>query len=510
MKKSIKRLIKKISKRNALFRRFCTFFLIRYKTRRYKKHSKPYNVNDKTILFQSYSGRSYSCSPRAIYEAMLEDSKYDDYTFVWAFKRPHHKLLIDFPALSRAILIRYASWEHLRYFAEAKYWVSNSRLPPELVKKTGQIYLQTWHGTPFKELAHDIQIKSKRAMSSNRELKETFTGEARLFDYLVSQSPFCSQRLLAGFDLPGIGKSNAILETGYPRNDFLINHTIWDVEQAKARIRIPKGKKVILYAPTWRDDQHKVGVGYTYEIGEDFEYLRKHLSEEWIILFRAHYLVANVFDFNKYGDFVYNVSNYDEINELYIASDMLITDYSSVFFDYSNLGKPILFYMYDKKNYSENLHGFTMPLDRLPGPCIENVKALVKSVKDIESVINSYSVHYQEFRTIFNSLDDGRAAGRVIEKFTGKQYEQKEPGRTGIILANITFSTLDYDNILWLKNAKSQGKSLIVCLPEKSFEAQRQIFEALECVDLALCGQTPENIKAYAREYKADTIIDGP
>lgn len=95
---------------------------------------------------------------------------------------------------------------------------------------------------------------------------------------------------------------------------------------------MPSDKKIILYAPTWRDDQHQAGVGYTYKTEVKFDLLKEKLQEDYIILFRAHYLVANSFDFEKYQGFIYNVSEVDNINELYVVADLLITDYSSVFF----------------------------------------------------------------------------------------------------------------------------------------------------------------------------------
>ena len=131
---------------------------------------------------------------------------------------------------------------------------------------------------------------------------------------------------------------NAIIEQGYPRNDKLFNCTVNDMDRIKSTLGIEDtDKKIILYAPTWRDNQHDSSIGYTYKTEVDFDYLRDAVGDKCIILFRAHYLVASKFDFKKYKGFVYDVSKYDEINDLYLASDALLTDYSSVFFDYANL-----------------------------------------------------------------------------------------------------------------------------------------------------------------------------
>mgnify|MGYP000910123033 CR=1 FL=1 len=106
-------------------------------------------------------------------------------------------------------------------------------------------------------------------------------------------------------------------------------------------------KKVILYAPTWRENQHLPGEGYQFQLPVDFKRWREVLGDEYVILFRAHYFISNSFDFVAFSGFVYDVSQMDDINPLYLAADVLITDYSSVFFDYANLRRPILFFMYD-------------------------------------------------------------------------------------------------------------------------------------------------------------------
>ena len=155
-------------------------------------------------------------------------------------------------------------------------------------------------------------------------------------------------------------------------------------------------------------------MGYIYETEVDFNKLKKELSSEYIILFRAHYLIANSFDFDKYKGFVYNVSEYDDINDLYIISDLLITDYSSVFFDYSILKRPIIFYMYDLEEYKNNLRDFYFDIKELPVPIIEKEDDLIKQIKNSKNLI--YNKKYKDFNNKFTYLDDGNASKRVVEK----------------------------------------------------------------------------------------------
>ena len=172
------------------------------------------------------------------------------------------------------------------------------------------------------------------------------------------------------------------MEVGYPRNDFLLNYKADDLKKIKEFIGIPEDKKVILYAPTWRDNQHEAGVGFTYDLNVDFERLRRELGDEYVILFRVHYLVASSFSFRDFEGFIYNVSNYDDINHLYLIADLLITDYSSVFFDYGILKKPMLFYMYDLDDYKDSIRGFYFGIDRLPGRIITEEEELPDAIRD--------------------------------------------------------------------------------------------------------------------------------
>ena len=141
--------------------------------------------------------------------------------------------------------------------------------------------------------------------------------------------------------------------------------------------------------------------------------MQRELSESYVVLFRAHYFVANNFDFEKYSGFVYDASYYEDINDLYIVSDMLVTDYSSVFFDYAVLRKPIIFFMYDLEEYAEQIRGFYLSLDELPGNICTNEEQLLDEIKSGGSILHS---RYDNFNKEYNYLDDGQATKRVVEK----------------------------------------------------------------------------------------------
>lgn len=366
-------------------------------------------VDDKLIVFESYMGRQYACNPKAIYEEILRDSKYNNYRFVWAFRdvSKYFNILDN----ERTAIVKYGSKEYYKYYAKALYWVTNSRLNESIIKKKNQVYIQCWHGTPLKKLGYDIDVVGGNAMNSLKDIRNKYRKDSKRYSYMISPSAFCTEKFSSAFKL----KDNSIIkELGYPRNDFLYKFTNDDVSRVKSFFCISKNKKVILYAPTWRDDQHKSGVGYTYRVNMDFDNLKKSLADDYVILFRAHYFVANEIDFSKYEGFIYNVSDYDEINDLYIISDLLITDYSSVFFDYANLKRPIIFYMYDYEEYKHKLRDFYIDFKELPGKVVKEEKDLVKAIRGVERF--KYDKKYERFNNKYTYLDDGCASKRVVKE----------------------------------------------------------------------------------------------
>lgn len=405
--------IKGFIKKNVFIRKIARKIYFLKNTIKYKMISKKIKVDENLIVFGCFNGNSYCDSPKAIYKYMLTDEKYNDYNFVWAFKDVEgHKYLEE---NKNTKVINVKSKEFLKALAKAKYWVLNYKIQDYIFPKKEQVFVQCWHGTPLKRLGCDLEHLNN-AMNSISEIRKRYHIEASKFDYFLSPSKFASEKFITAWDLEKINKKDIMLEEGYPRNDFLINYNEEDVIRVKKELGIDKtDKKIILYAPTYRDNQHSVGVGYTYETKVDFDKLKEELSDEYIILFRAHWLVAQEFEFDKYKDFVIDVSNHDDINELYIIADMLITDYSSVFFDYANLKRPMIFYMYDLEAYRDDIRGFYLKLDELPGRIIENEEELIKEIKTILNKF-TYDETYKKFNEKFNYLDDGQASRRVIEK----------------------------------------------------------------------------------------------
>ncbi|MFP4880255.1 CDP-glycerol glycerophosphotransferase family protein, partial [Mammaliicoccus sciuri] len=285
---------------------------------KYQLLDKEEAVNNETIVFESFGGKNYSDSPKYIYEYMQKH--YPKLNYIWVFKNPNQNVITG-----NAVKVKKGSKEYYDAYSKAKFWVTNARLPLYLNKKDNQIYIQTWHGTPLKRLANDMKIV-RMPGTTTPKYKKNFYAETSRWDYLISPNRYSTNIFKTAFWMD----ENRTLEIGYPRNDILVNRSNDQeyIEKLKKELNIPKGKKIIMYAPTWRDDEFVKKGKYLFDLKINLENLQKELGDEFVILLRMHYLISNALDLSGYEDFAIDVSNYNDISELYLISDALITDYS--------------------------------------------------------------------------------------------------------------------------------------------------------------------------------------
>ena len=413
MKKSVKAKLVDICKQNVFFRKIIRNLMYIKRRIQYNKYYYTNKIDEKTILFEVFGGRNYSCSPKYIYEKMITMPEFKDYKFVWSFIEPSTH---EVKEAENLILVKHASKEYYKYCASSKYWIVNSIMSEHIKKKKDQIYVQCWHGTPLKKLRNDIEV-SGSVLNTVQEIRKRNDRDASRFDFFISPSKFATEKFTSAFNLVNLGKKDIIIEEGYPRNELLFTHKKEDVKKIKEKFNIPENKKIIFYLPTFRDNQHTSGVGYTYSLNIDFDRLKEKFSDKYVILFSPHYFVSNSIDLSKYDGFVINVNEkLDDINELYIVSDIIMTDYSSVFFDFANLKRPMLFYMYDIDDYKNNLRDFYLDLEELPGPIAKTQEELEYNIENIAEISKKYEDKYKAFNEKFNYLDDAEATTRVIKK----------------------------------------------------------------------------------------------
>ena len=369
-------------------------------------------LDEHLVVFDAFQGRQYTCSPKALYQEMLADPKYQDYRFIWALtEEAEQKNRLAGP---RTQVVRYNSRAHKLACARAKYIVTNSMPLGFFRLRKGQELIETWHGTPLKRLGCDIEVDSN-SVNTAQEIHQRYRERVKKITTLLSPSDFYTEKLSSAFALRDYGRHVRVIQQGYPRNDFLSRYTPEQAAAIKARLGVPEGKKVILYAPTFRDNQ-KLDKAYSYgfTLEMDFDHLLDTLGEDYVILFRPHYFVASQFDFGKYEGRVFNVADVDDVNEVYIISDMLITDYSSVFFDYAILKRPILLFMYDLELYQGQLRDFYIDLKELPFPILRTQEQLEEAILDQFHGGFRFTEAYERFNQTYTPMDDGGASHRVL------------------------------------------------------------------------------------------------
>ncbi|MBU7478839.1 MULTISPECIES: CDP-glycerol glycerophosphotransferase family protein [Lactiplantibacillus] len=374
----------------------------RYMKRLFKMGHRQFDAT--TIIFESFGGRQVSDSPLAIYE--LFKKLYPGFRYIWSVEReavPYCKAN-GIPYVVR----RTARWA--RTLEKAQYWISNARFPAWVRKPKYVTYIQTWHGTPLKKLGLDIENVAMPG-TNTAAYHRNFVSEANRWDALVSPNDYSTQIFRSAF-----GFKNQILKVGYPRNDELINSSPEDVTALKQQLGIPLDKKVVLYAPTYRDNQFAEKGKYTFELPFSLADFRERFGQDAVLILRMHYLISNALDVSDYSDFVYDLSSYPNISDLYLVSDLLITDYSSVFFDYAYLQRPILFYPYDYHLYKDELRGFYLDYEKdLPGKIAQNEADLLDNVEEfLQRPDMSQDPQFQKFYDRFCAINDGLASFKVV------------------------------------------------------------------------------------------------
>ncbi|WP_404329930.1 CDP-glycerol glycerophosphotransferase family protein [Mesobacillus maritimus] len=351
-------------------------------------------VRSNWVLFESHMGKQYSDSPKYIYEEMYETKK--NYKYIWSFEKPES---VDIPG--PAIKVERNTLKHYYYLVRSKFWVDNqgiAHLAPK--KKKKQVYLQTWHGTPLKKMGYD-----QKKLPSPTELKR-LKIQTKAWDYFISPNPYSTDIFKRSFRYDG-----DIIESGYPRNDILINQPETAVQKAIEYFVIPSGKKIILFAPTFRDwDPNSFQ-----KTLNDIHYLSKEIGNESILLLRLHYLLLNRLNESDLPENVINASTYHDIQELYLISDILITDYSSVMFDYALLRRPIILYCYDLQEYVSRRGTYFDLQEKAPGPVCNTIENVLYYLKHPES-LKEYNHVLEGFSQEFGGIEDGTATRKVIER----------------------------------------------------------------------------------------------
>jgi CDP-glycerol glycerophosphotransferase len=372
------------------------------KIRLYEEVFRRLPTRRRLVVFESHLGRQYSDSPRAIYEEMRRQGL--DFEAVWSHTgRPE-----GFPA--DATLVRRWSLPYLRALARAEFWIDNQSFPLKLTKRPGTTYLQTWHGSALKRMGFDEPGWKLKTRAEQAEQQRTLDR----FDHFLIRSEHDVRTLAKAFRL----REKVLLRVGYPRNDALVGargtRPASERPPLAAELGIPADRRILLYAPTFRHrGQRRLALPF------DVERFADTFGDEYVLLVRAHYLDHVVLPPSVRGRVV-DVSAHHDVTPLLALADALITDYSSVMFDYALLDRPMLFFAYDYEEYVHEGRGTYFDLlERAPGPVVrteEELHTVLRSTT-LEDQTLKYAAARERFTADFGEYDKGTAAQSVVDQF---------------------------------------------------------------------------------------------
>jgi CDP-glycerol glycerophosphotransferase len=355
------------------------------------------------VVFTSYRGRQYSDNPRAIHEELVRrNAPLDHY---WVVRDQACRV----PGSATAL--REGSREHYELMARARYFVANDHFPDWFTRRDDQVCVQTWHGTPLKRMGLDMATMRR----ATKRYRARWSRQVANWQYVLSPNRFSTPVLRRSYAIEG-----ELLELGYPRADALAG-TDRDAlsERLRARLGLPAGKRVVLYAPTYRDQAVDRDGRYRLDVPIDLERLRAAVGDDTVIMFRKHHRIIDPAPATADG-FVRDVSSFPDGIELLLAADALITDYSSLMVDFANTGRPILFFTYDLEAYERQIRGLNLDLAEIaPGPLLHTTDELAAALRDLDGVQAEYARRYDAFAAEFCELDDGCAAARVVDRIFG-------------------------------------------------------------------------------------------
>lgn len=367
-----------------------------------------------TVLYESFAGNGMLCNPEAIFRELLSAPDMADLRHVWVLTDldEYATTVNEFANDSRVSFVRHGSPHYFRVLATSEYLINNATFPQNFSKRAGQIYINTWHGTPMKKMGYDVP---GGARSSSNVLRNFVHA-----DYLLSASPFMTNQMYHGaYRLSGVFRG-VIIEEGYPRIDRQAL-TPELAEQSRSRIAgmVPllRDRRIILYAPTWR--------GSSFGMPEDDidELLRRVTamnesvdSDRYVVLLKAH---QTVHDLARTRPELqrYLVPNELPSNVVLGVSDILITDYSSIAFDFLATGRPLLYFVPDIDDYDES-RGLYLDPGEWPGPISHTLAELagtLASVAGKDSAPFRLDERYRSAQSRFVPYDDGAVTKRVVD-----------------------------------------------------------------------------------------------
>jgi len=435
------------------------------------------SIQSNVVFYESFAGNGMLCNPEAIFRALLADPEFAHLTHVWALRSKHENsnVVREFAHDRRVKFVRMGSVAYFRALTRSGWLVNNATFPTEFSKRAGQTYLNTWHGTPLKKMGYDINDRASRVANVVRNFLQA--------DFLLAANPFMIEQMYERAHRLDNIFGGKFIDEGYPRIDLQF---VDDAEREAQRARVAEalgielgGRRIILYAPTWKGTNFNRPEDDIDELLERVAELRRGIDESrYVVVLKSHQVVHR-YAAERPGMKGVLIPNELPTNAILSVSDILVTDYSSIFFDFLATGRPIAFLTPDIDDYA-GYRGLYFEPDEWPGPVVRSVAELVEALRDIDAngVGEAVAARYRSMRERFVSREDGGATSRIVDiVFRGRTegyrvVDTARDGRTTLLISaggmrpnGITSSLIN------LLNAVDHGRFDVTVMFPNSYRA---------------------------------------
>jgi len=433
----------------------------------YAEYYERYKIEEKTVLFESFKGEHFSDNPYAIFKYMLNHPEFKDWKFIWILSDKSH-MPDKYLKLKNLIIVKRETDLYLRYLSKSKILINNTQFPYYYIKKTGQIYVNTWHGTPWKTLGIDNPYQNGNTARNFMQA-----------DFLISPNKHTSHVLIDRYGIKGLFNGE-LLEIGYPRIDGMIKITDEDKDRIKKKLGINDNKPVILYAPTYKGLWSDPSI----ESDETIDNIEKMKNEKYHLLFRGHYFIERKLDEIGFDNTI--IARHDiDTCELLSIVDVLITDYSSIMFDYLPTNKPIILFAPDYIHYKED-RGLYLDKKEVPGYFIDNSDQLSTVIEHTIKEPQKFIADQEKFKNLYAKYEDGNASERLIDnllkRLNCENISSKDKSRQDILVYLGTIENMNDVNKIknYLKEYTKNDIALHLFFNKIELVSNKDILNAVE------------------------------
>lgn len=382
----------------------------------YAKNYENKKIDPNLIVYETRDGNSIVDSPYAIFLYLVNNKEFNQFKHVWIINDSNDEIVTCIPEKIRdkVNFVYRNTLEYVDALLEGKYLFSNSTFESFFVKRPGQIYVNTWHGTPLKHMGFDIPGKVSHSQNVLRNFLMT--------DYILSPNPHTSNIFINSYKLHDI-YTGKILEGGYPRIDLTLNSNKKEIV-SKIKLygtKVDEDKQTLLYSPTWKGSDVNDAMDDVEQIINETLKLVEEFSDQYNVLIKVHpFIFSTVKQDKRISDYL--ISDLVDANQVLSIVDILVTDYSSIFFDFLVTNKPIIFYAWDKDLYNFE-RGMYLDESDLPGPTAENLTDLISYIHNIDNYSVLYKEKYKNLAAKMVPYDDGKVTEKYVEYIFNHQAD---------------------------------------------------------------------------------------